>query len=211
MRFRLAKPSDAKELARIHSAVKEVNDRGIFVMMGGPFLREYYRLVMSDINSICVCAEENGKVLGFSFSILDSEAHHKYLMRHKFSLAFSAISTIIIKPKVLGLLFKRYKSLKSNDGKYIAAEGDRGGFWGWEPKAKNPEASLEVNERALEICKALGVYKVYSEIDVDNKKVFKYAKLNGVVIDEYIDLDDGRKRAIMHYDLLNRKPVIKLY
>ena len=47
MFYRLAKPSDAAYIADIQHRIKDVNGNGIFILMGRPFLRQYFKLVMS--------------------------------------------------------------------------------------------------------------------------------------------------------------------
>ena len=134
MNYRLGKPSDAKRLAQIHSKIREVNGLGIFVLMGGVFLKTYYQLVLEDPWSYCLCAvNENDEVVGYSFNLIDSERHHKFLYSHKFKLAISALGTVCSKPKLLIEHYRRYKSLKSNDGIYAASSGASGGYWGWDP------------------------------------------------------------------------------
>ena len=38
-KLRLAKPSDAKEIANLHYSIREQGAPGIFAMMGKPFLK----------------------------------------------------------------------------------------------------------------------------------------------------------------------------
>lgn len=211
MIFRFAKESDAPRLAQLQSDIKDVNDLGIFVQMGGDFLKTYYKLVLTDPYIYCLCAEdENGLVVGYCFNILDCRKHHARLYSNKFSLAFSAITTLIKKPSLFKALWIRYKSLKNNDGQYAAAEGARGGYWGWDPKNKSSEMSFELHERSLAIAKLLNVKELHFEVDNDNKKVLKFHKLNGAQVDKIVTLPDGRVRSLMHYDVPNHKFLIEI-
>lgn len=70
-KLRLAKPSDAKEIANLHYSIREQGAPGIFAMMGKPFLKKYYKIVLNDPNEVVICAEnEKGQIVGFNSSTL---------------------------------------------------------------------------------------------------------------------------------------------
>ena len=48
IRFRLAKPSDAKQIANCHWHVRDRYTTGIFLSLGESFLREYYKILLDD-------------------------------------------------------------------------------------------------------------------------------------------------------------------
>ena len=75
------------------------------------------------------------------------------------------------------------------------------GYWGWDPRYKNPEASINFQRSGLRMLHALKVDTLYMEVDLSNNRVFKYHKLNGATVDKILTLPDGRKRAFMVYDL----------
>ncbi|MFR7825042.1 MAG: hypothetical protein ACLU30_18970 [Odoribacter splanchnicus] len=52
-KLRLAKPSDAKEIANLHYSIREQGAPGIFAMMGKPFER-YYKIVLNDPNEVVI-------------------------------------------------------------------------------------------------------------------------------------------------------------
>ena len=73
-KLRLAKPSDAKEIANLHYSIREQGAPGIFAMMGKPFLKKYYKIVLNDPNEVVICAEnEKGQIVGFNSSTLDAK------------------------------------------------------------------------------------------------------------------------------------------
>ena len=201
-RYRIAKPQDAARLAEIHHRIKDVNANGIFVMMGKPFLRQYYKLVLSDPCSVCICTENSDrKIIGYTFSILDSDSHQKYLMRHKWRLIGAAVGTVRLKVWLLKDLYSRYKSLKHNDAGFITAHGARGGYWGWDPQEKDSVASCEMHNNMLRIVGLLGIENLHFEVDLLNKQVYRFHKLNGAEVINVLGLPDGRERAFMKYDL----------
>ena len=66
IKFRLAKPSDAKQIANCHWHVRDRYSRGIFLSLGEGFLRSYYTIILNDPWEVIVCAEKNKKIIGFS-------------------------------------------------------------------------------------------------------------------------------------------------
>lgn len=74
IRFRLAKPSDAKEIANIHWHVRERYTQGVFLSLGESFLRTFYRIILDDPWEVAVCAvNEEGKILGFANTTMDAK------------------------------------------------------------------------------------------------------------------------------------------
>lgn len=205
MKYRIAKECDLNAITNIRFSISEVNCVGIFASLGRPFLKAYYKLILKDKDSIFICAEDDsGQIKGFNFIILDSVRHKKYLKRHIFYLAISAIMSIIQKPVLIERLLVRYKSLKKNNNKFIHDSGVRGGYWGWSPTSQDSISSIELHERTLEIAKILGVNELFFEVDTANKNVLKFHKYNGAIIDQIITLPDGRERVFMKYVLYNR-------
>jgi hypothetical protein len=210
MRYRIAKPSDLKQIVNIHYAIRETYPVGIFSQLGKLFLRQYYKIILNDKNEVVLCAEdENGKIVGFCSGTLDAEAQIANLRRHKLSLGIAAISAIVCKPTLIKSLIERYKSTQNSVGvKFITAKGTRGEYWVWNAADKDSISSIEMHEAGLNILKALGVKEVTFEVDKVNKNVFLFHKVNGAeIVDEFI-LPDGRERVKMKYDLKNRKSIL---
>ena len=110
-KLRLAKPSDAKEIANLHYSIREQGAPGIFAMMDKPFLKRYYKIVLNDPNEVVICAEnEKGQIVGFNSSTLDAKAQMDNLRRKRVQLAFAAFTSILSNPKLIRPLFDRYKS-----------------------------------------------------------------------------------------------------
>ena len=63
IRFRLAKPSDAKQIAYVHLHIRDKYDQGFFAQVNYSFLKQYYKVMLNDPNEVIVCAEdENGEL-----------------------------------------------------------------------------------------------------------------------------------------------------
>ena len=205
-KLRLAKPSDAKEIANLHYSIREQGAPGIFAMMGKPFLKKYYKIVLNDPNEVVICAEnEKGQIVGFNSSTLDAKAQMDNLRRKRVQLAFAAFTSILANPKLIKPLFDRYKSMHtSSPTKYFVSEGVRGEYWAWKAAEKDPVGSVEMNMAYRAVLRALGVKEVFYEVDAGNKKVLVYHKLHKDVIIETINLPDGRERYLMKSDLTRK-------
>lgn len=207
MKYRFAKLADLNDIVNLHYGVREYYPIGFFSEMNKCFLHQYYKILLQDKNEIILCAEDDSKqVQGFISATLDVKEQFNHLKRHKISLGFSALGTFIMKPKMIFEVLKRFKSMTSsnNEGKkFIYNEGVRGEFWVWNNKDPNPIAAVELQSRLMQVLKALGVKRMYSEVDSINKKVVKFHKLNKAIEVERILLPDGRERILLYNDLDN--------
>lgn len=200
IRYRVAKPSDAKRIADVHWHVRERYTQGIFLSLGKPFLRTYYRIILNDPWEVVICAEKgDGRIVGFASSTMDARAQADNLKRHKVRLAFSALGAIIRKPSLLVAVWQRYRSLNSkrDTPSFIHTEGARGEYWCW-LKEEDSLKSIELNKIHNEVLYDLGLREKYFEVDKFNKAVYKFhLKVNKAEPIEEITLPDGRVRVLM--------------
>lgn len=200
--YRLAKPDDAKRIADVHYSVRGRYDAGIFSRLGKPFLRRYYKIILNDPYEIVICAEKDGRILGFSSSTLDSQRQMSRLRKHKLSLAGSALPSIVKKPSLIAQLLQRYKATRADsDIRFVHTEGVRGEYWAWDPDVADPIAAVELDDVSHKVLYALGAEEVCFEVDAINKNVLKLHKLNKAEEMERIMLPDGRERVLLKYDL----------
>lgn len=205
IRFRLAKPSDAKQIASCHWHVRDRYTTGIFLSLGESFLRVYYKIILNDPNEVFICAEnEEGEIVGFNNATLDVEKQTANLKRHKIRLGFAALKAIIQKPTLIPAIIQRYRSLDSSseaDQQYITTSGTRAEYWCWLKDEGDVSRSVELNFAIKDILYDLGVRTVYSEVDKGNKNVYKYFtkyyKKGKIEIVKEVTLPDGRERAIL--------------
>ena len=173
IRFRLAKPSDAKEIANIHWHVRERYTQGIFLSLGESFLRAFYKIILDDPWEVTVCAvNEKGKILGFANTTMDAKKQAENVKKHKFSLGVAALGAIIKHPSLFKEVWIRYKSLSNskNAPSLVHTEGVRGEYWCW-LKDDDSLKSVEMSNIKNEILYDLGVREMFFEVDKANTSV----------------------------------------
>ena len=100
--YRIAKVSDAKQIAQIHYSVRHKHPLGIFSQMGFSFLKQYYRVILDDPYEIIICAENDKReIVGFNSGTLDANWQMNTLRRHKLSLGLAALGSIICNPRLI--------------------------------------------------------------------------------------------------------------
>ena len=203
IRFRLAKPNDAKQIAYVHYHIREKYDQGFFSQVHYTFLKQYYRVMLKDPNEVFVCAEnEEGKILGFNSGSLDASKQFDLMRKNKWRFIWPLFVSAISNPKIIKSAIDRFRFTKGeSDIHYITSQGVRGEYWGWLPNMKDSDASVEMHERWIAVMKSLGVKEIFFEVDVVNKKIYKFHKINGAKILNTYKLPDGRERSEMVYDL----------
>ena len=207
IRFRLAKPSDATQIAFVHYHIRDKYDQGFFAQVNLAFLKQYYKIMLNDPNEVFVCAEnEEGKILGFNSGSLDAAKQFNSMRKNKWRFVLPLLTSAIVHPQIIRSAIDRFKFTKGeSDTKYITPQGVRGEYWGWLPNMKDSDASVEMHERWIAVMKSLGVKEIYFEVDVINKKIYKFHKINGASILNTYTLPDGRERSEMVYDLTTYK------
>ena len=211
IRFRLAKPSDAKQLANCHWHVRDRYSTGIFLSLGKRFLTAYYKVTLADPYEMVVCAErEDGLIVGFSSATLDAAKQAENIRKHKVYLGFAALGAIICKPTLLKEVWLRYRSLASGTDapKFVHNEGVRGEYWCWrKDAAENTFMSVDMENIKDGIIYNLGYKEIFFEVDTFNKSVYRYHEkvAKAEPIDKVV-LPDGRERVLFRKTL---KPYAK--
>jgi hypothetical protein len=207
IKFRLGKPSDAKQITDLHYKVRDSYSTGYFSQMGKLFLKEYYKIVLNDPWELFVVAvdSENDNIQGFCSASLDVVKQFELMRRHKIRMGLAALPTFICKPQLIAETLKRYKATKGqSEEKYIPKTGARCEYWTWDYDNKDSASSVALFNLYLEILYKLGVESLPLDVDHVNKKVLAFHKLNKAVVDEQITLSDGRDRSLLHYNLKQR-------
>lgn len=204
IRYRLAKRSDAAEIADVHWHVRDRYTQGIFLSLGKSFLKSYYKIILDDPWEVVVCAvNKEGKIVGFTNTCIDAKHEYQNIKRHKITLGFAALKAIICKPSLLKDVWQRYISLDSSNQEsgFVHTEGARGGYWCW-LKTEESMKSFELTQVKNGILKLLGVNEFFFEVDKFNKAVYRFhLKVNKAEPIREITLPDGRVRVFMRKQL----------
>lgn len=198
IRYRLAKLSDAKEIADVHWHVRDRYDKGIFLSLGKGFLKSYYKITLNNPWEVIICAvNEKDKIVGFTEATLNAESKFRELKKHKIYLGLAALKAVIFHPSLINALWQRYRSLSNNRGqKFLKTDGVRVGYWCW-LKSDDSLKSAELGLANYRILRDLGVKEYFFEVDKFNKAVYKYnLKIVKAEPIEEITLPDGRVRVL---------------
>lgn len=199
VRYRLAKPSDAKQIADCHWHVRDRYNEGIFLSLGKGFLRAYYEVILDDPNEIIVCAEnKEGKIVGFSSGSLDAESQAKNLLNHKLKLGFAAILSLLRHPSYIRGVWERYSSLKpSNDKVFVYMKGARSEYLCWRKGEAGSIGMMLLDKIKFKLMHEFGVHEVFFEIDKQNERLFNaQQRMKEITLIGEFELPDGRKRGL---------------
>lgn len=207
IKYRLAKASDAKQIAYVHYHIRDNYDQGFFAQVNYSFLKQYYKVILNDPCEVVVCAEdENQKVVGFCSASLDAQRQFIRMRKHKWGFILPLIASAISRPSLIKSALDRFKSTKGeSNNEYVTSEGARAEYWGWLPNRDDSEYSVVMQDIMFYMMKMLGADKLYFEVDKINKKIFKFHKINGAQELRSYTMPDGRERVELVYDLNNYK------
>jgi hypothetical protein len=203
MKYRIAKVSDSTSLALIHLESSKYQQGGFMHKLGFNFLIKYYEITTKNKNSIIILAEnENGEVLGFHSGTLDALEHYTSIRKNRYKFIFPILILLITNPKLISEIYTRYRyTAKDSKLNFGIKSGVRGEYWCWSPTNPNAVESINLHRNWHYIIKQLGATSVKSEVDIINDRIYKSIKIMGGIFLEEITLHDGRKRAIVEYDL----------
>jgi hypothetical protein len=203
MKYRLAKKCDSKSLAILHVQCSQDQEGGFMHKLGVNFLTKYYNITTNNKNSVIVVAEDDdGLLLGFHSGTLDANEHYFSLRKNRYKFILPIIFSIISKPKLIAEIYIRYNYTKIDSNiKFGVKSGIRGEYWGWSPSKPNPIESINLHRKWHLILRQFGANHVRSEVDIINDRIYKSIRIMGGIILQEITLHDGRKRAIVEYDL----------
>jgi hypothetical protein len=204
--LRLAKPSDGRALARLHCRSRTTSSVGFFSQVSESFLRYYYKVVLDDPYSVVMCAEaSDGQLLGFASGTLDAERHFARIRSHRLMFGLLLLPSMLARPSLIMQTMARFGSSKGGSGRrYVVTRGARTENWVWVPRDGTSIWAGVLNNTHLKMLRILGAEEVHFEVDVDNTAVVRFSVGNGAKLIDCIELDDGRRRNIYRYDLVQK-------
>lgn len=203
IRYRLAKSSDAHDLARVHFTCAADQRKSFFYQLGPGFLAAYYAVMLAEKHSIVLCAiDENGKLTGFASGSLEADEHAQVLRRHRLRLALACLPALARKPAILAGLISRQK-LETADGNgntgYIVLHGPREEYWAWLPEQRKAGGAIELHRKWLELARLMGAKQVRLEVDRENPQVEQLHLRLGARVVKRLVTPDGKERVILEY------------
>lgn len=202
IKYRLAKSSDAKLLTKVHLICAKHQKGGFFHNLGFYFTLNYYKILLSNKNTIILIAEDQQQnLLGFHSGTLKMEEQIKDLKRNKFILGMATLPKLLVNPRLIHEIIIRYFSISDSisENDFGVTSGARGEYWCWLPSNSNSIEALSLWNKWFNVLKELGVTNLFFEVDTINSRIVSFHKKNGAKITREINLLDGRKRLIMVY------------
>jgi hypothetical protein len=198
--FRLGNIGVAGELARIHMESGKLQPGCFMTKLGKPFLREYYRTIILAKSTLILCAEQDGRLVGFVSGTMRAEERMLGLRSRRFRLALAALPSVVRHPGLLREAYARQNSGSVETGPgYIVQSGPREEYWAW--CGPRSSGSVDMHTRWLAIMKTLGARTVKGEFDRVNATVEKVHSLLGGRFVKEFSTPDGRRRVIVEYTL----------
>jgi len=204
MEIRLAKPNDAKQLAQLHWICSAEQSGGFMFNLGKTFLKEYYRILLAEKNSVVLCTQESdGNIIGLVSGSLKAEEHIAALRRHRFALMLAASPALVSNPWLINEMYARQqvKSVDKENSGYIVMSGPREEFWAWLPAKRSMGGAIELHKKWLKLMRLLGAPNVKLEVDRVNERVGKMHYLMGASLLREFVTPDGRQRLVLEYTL----------
>ena len=201
--FRLAKPSDARHLAKLHITCGKNQPSSFMPLLGLRFLTAYYKILLSSEYSVVVLAycDDAKEFLGFHSGSIDAQKMRDALSNAKFQLGWTAITSFFLRSKIIFEIITRHRSHHRNESSFIIKKGPRGEYWAWKPGGLPSYGAAKLHKLWHHIMFTLGCECVRSEVNVEHAKVRKFVTaMGGKVISETTDLNN-KTRIIVEYDL----------
>ena len=173
---------------------------GFMFKLGQSFLREYYSAILRAEGTVILCAEKEGKIIGFISGTLRAEERMPSLKRRRFRLAFAALPAFLHHPSLLFQAHMRQNPGSAENGSgFIVQAGPHQEFWAW--SAPGVSGALHLQLKWLAIMRTLGVSEVLCEVDRDNELSEKSHMACGAKRVHEMITPDGRERHILRYEL----------
>jgi hypothetical protein len=202
LRFRSAKPSDARQIAHVLIRTFGNRDEEFMLKLGTPFLTAYLRVVLNEAAHVGLCAvDDAGRIVGVELGTLDAGAELRALRRNWYRLASGAVSGLIRRPSLVPGLWRRFRDTSDHRKarRYVVSSGARSGYWAMLPSLRHGAAALELHQRFLRMMKLLGASVVAFDVAAHNSGVIDLHRRLGARITEELSLPDGRRRVRMAY------------
>jgi len=211
MRFRLAKPSDSTQLARIFlacSAEDEAERENFAYRLGRLYLQQYYRVLAWEEQSVVLCGVDDRdprRVLGFVSGTLDAAESMRSFRKHRWRLGLAASAALLTRPALLAGLVRRYRAAATanaaatNGPQYVISSGARMTYWGVLLAARRGPGGLLLLKKWLQLMWLLGAAEIRLELNRENTRAQQAHRMFGAEVTGQFTTPEGRERVIMRY------------
>ena len=165
----------------------------VFASVPRTFLNAYYRILLDSHDFCPVCREREKRICGFVTATLSAEQHYETLRQNKFFLGVTLMPGLILNPALLFQAYRRYKSTQNQEAQFVSLSGARGEFWVWDTRLPSSGWAVRLYQAHLKVLANIGVNRLGIEVDVENRKIFKFHNKNGARLDRSFKLPDGRR------------------
>lgn len=202
LRVRCASWRDAHCLAVLHIKAG-ANQVGAFLpKLGLRFLTRYYRLLLTEQNTLVLCAvDAGGEIIGFVSGTLRTEDHFVNLYRKRLGLLMAVNPLALMRPSILaGLWWRSRIAFSKREGRgFVVKNGCRVEYWAWDPVYQHMKGSVLLLLAFFDAVRSKGVRTVRMEVDEENKGVMISHLLLGAKVIARSQTLDGRNRLILEY------------
>jgi len=199
--IRRANTGDAPTLASLHLACSSALPDRLENQLGSGYLASYYRVFLSEPESLILCSEIAGNQLSGLISGVTHYADHLQTMQEKrWTLLFAAIPAILRRPRALGKLLNLHRQ------PWIAGALDESScaaritFWCWRPQVQPAGGGLILLQAWLEAARLQGITRVFGDVDERNPRVTAIHRSLGATIQTQT-FPDGSQQSLIRYDL----------
>lgn len=225
MKFRLAKASDCKQLARVFLACSAEDDaerENFAYRLGRVYVQQYYRVLTWEYRSVVLCGVDDcdpRRVLGFVSGTLDAAESMASFRRYRWRLGLAASLALLTRPGLLAGLVRRYRATaaatqtppatataantapETADGgsRYVIDSGARMTYWGVLPEARRGPGALLLVQKWLHLMWLLGAEEIRLELNRENTRAQQAHRMLGAEVTEQFVTPEGRERVIMRY------------
>jgi ribosomal protein S18 acetylase RimI-like enzyme len=201
MQIRRAAASDSRALANLHLACSaELPDR-LENQLGPGYLASYYRVFLSEPQSLILCTELDDQRLAGLISGVDNYSDHlQYMHTTRWRLLAAAIPSLARQPHLL----KRLRNLQRqpwiagiDETSAIAAHVT---FWCWRPQAQPAGGGVVLLQAWLAAARLRGARRAFFDVDIRNPRAIAIHRTLGARI-EIQEFSDGSQQCLISYDL----------
>jgi ribosomal protein S18 acetylase RimI-like enzyme len=200
---REARASDLARVASVHEAAFP----GFFLtLMGRPFLRAYYRMVLEYPTGILLCAEDETGVFGFVAGFLEPAGFYEKMRARKLAFLWPAALGVLAHPTTLPRVLANVRKVRGGGDAPPARQGAACELTsiGVDPAASSRGAGQALVQAFSAAAAEAGAGFVFLTTDAEgNDRVNAFYEKLGFTVDARVEHGGGRLMNLYGMDLGN--------